>query len=811
MATYPHFIDGETYRVSSTPVIMFRMVSEDDHINAMTGIASFDAAKISKNGGAFNSLTNSPSELDSTNSPGVYKITLTSTETNTAGPLVLSFIESGADPTIVTCRIYNYAIPSDPMTLDAASIKSDTFDTGAITATSIASSAISSAKFAAGAIDNAALANDALSAAKIAAGAITSAKFASGAITSGVLANACIDFNHFATGAITADVLDGACLTSAAFATDAIAAAAIKADAVTKVADGAWNKAMPVSPTVGTMAAYLKDTEIYAAENYAVLQDNLDTTVSSRASASALTTVDGKLPAALVGGKIDANVGTFTAAALTSAAFATDAIAAAAVKADAVTKIQTGLATSAALTTVDGKLPAALVGGKMDANVGTFTTGAITSGAFTAGAIDSAAIATDAIDAASIKADAVTKIQAGLATASALTTVDGKLPSALVGGKMDANVGTFTAAALTSAAFATDAIAAAAVKADAVTKIQAGLATSSALTTVDGKLPATLVSGRIDASVGAMATDAVSAAAVSAAAVTKMQSGLATSSALTTVDGKLPAALVGGKMDANIGSISTGAIVAASFGAGAITSTVAPNLDAAVSSRAIPGDHMGLDTNGKTDVQDALTSQGVTLARAGYLDRLDVSSSTINNKLPAALVGGKIDANLGSISAGTITTASFAAGSITSAVAPNLDASVSSRAVPGDDMGLSAGGMTAVGTALDTQGLTLGRAVLLDHLDDDITTRSAPGDAMTLEVGAISDIETAMLDAAGGVDSSITVREALKIILAVCAGKTVLVSGNPATVTIRDIDDTKDRVVATISGGSRTNVVLDKS
>lgn len=55
------------------------------------------------------------------------------------------------------------------------------------------------------------------------------------------------------------------------------------------------------------------------------------------------------------------------------------------------------------------------------------STGGITSGSFAAGAIDNAAIATDAIGAAELAASAVTEIQSGLATASALSSIDGKI------------------------------------------------------------------------------------------------------------------------------------------------------------------------------------------------------------------------------------------------------------------------------------------------------------------------------------------------------------------------------------------------
>lgn len=55
-------------------------------------------------------------------------------------------------------------------------------------------------------------------------------------------------------------------------------------------------------------------------------------------------------------------------------------------------------------------------------------------------------------------------------------------------------------------------------------------------TTLDGRIPAALVSGRMDVSVGAMAANVMTAAAAAADLTTELQSGLATAAALDTVD-----------------------------------------------------------------------------------------------------------------------------------------------------------------------------------------------------------------------------------------------------------------------------------
>jgi hypothetical protein len=63
------------------------------------------------------------------------------------------------------------------------------------------------------------------------------------------------------------------------------------------------------------------------------------------------------------------------------------------------------------------------------------------------------------------------------------------------------------------------------------------------------------------------------------------------------------------------------------------------------------------------------------------------------------------------------------------------------------------------------------------------------------------------------IESGYTAEEVLRILLAVAAGKTVIVDngGGSATVTFRDIADTKDRVEAEMTGSERTTITLDPS
>lgn len=85
---------------------------------------------------------------------------------------------------------------------------------------------------------------------------------------------------------------------------------------------------------------------------------------------------------------------------------------------------------------------------------------------------------------------------------------------------------------------------------------------------------------------------------------------------------------------------------------------------------------------------------------------------------------------------------------------------------------------------------------------------AAVGSAMTLTSGERTSVADAMLDEANGVETSLTVRQALRIALASLAGK--LSGAATTTVTIRNVGDTKARITATVdSDGNRSTVTTD--
>lgn len=111
------------------------------------------------------------------------------------------------------------------------------------------------------------------------------------------------------------------------FGTTAFATAAAVADAV-------WDEATTGHTTAGTFG------EQCATDIDAILVDTG-------------TTLDGRLPAALVSGRIDASVGAMAANVLTASAINADAITAAKLAADVTTELQSGLATAASIAALN--------------------------------------------------------------------------------------------------------------------------------------------------------------------------------------------------------------------------------------------------------------------------------------------------------------------------------------------------------------------------------------------------------------------------------------------------------------------------
>lgn len=328
---------------------------------------------ISKNGGTLTALAAAATLTHVAN--GQYTLVLTTGNTDTLGVLQITCNKSTyqmrvVERHIVPANIYDSIVLGSDL-LDISAVQ---WLGAAIATPSTAGLPDVNAKQAGGV----AWASGAITAAAIGADAITAAKIADGAI----------DAATFAAGAINAAAIGADAITDAKVASDVTIASVT--GSVGSVVGMAASDVAAIKAKTDNLPSDPADQSLVIAATDAVMT-RLGTPAGASVSAD-VGTVIGRLPTALVGGRIDASVGAMAAGVVTATAIAADAITA--------SKI------------ADGAIDAAT---------------------FAAGAINAAAIATDAITAAKLAADAVTEIQAGLATSTNL---------AIVAGYLDTEIGT---------------------------------------------------------------------------------------------------------------------------------------------------------------------------------------------------------------------------------------------------------------------------------------------------------------------------------------------------------------------------------
>jgi len=103
-----------------------------------------------------------------------------------------------------------------------------------------------------------------------------------------------------------------------------------------------------------------------------------------------------------------------------------------------------------------------------------------------------------------------------------------------------------------------------------------------------------------------------------------------------------------------------------------------------------------------------------------------------------------------------------------------------------------------------------------DYLDTEIAAIKAKTDLIPASPAATGDIPSAnsvadaLLDRTDGIETNWTLRQALRVILAALAGK--LSGADSTSVAIRDVNDAKDRISATVDAdGNRSAVSYDKT
>lgn len=331
-------------QATSVDVKVGPFLDETDGKTAETGLTITQPdIRLAKNGG--NWAQKAAAQTLTHEEAGWYELTLDATDTDTCGKLIVAIHESGALPVwkeyhVIEEAIYDalFAASANAFTGAAGSTTLTALATGSITAAVVATGAIDADAIADNAIDAGAIAADAITAAKIADGAIDAATFAAGAITATVIATGAIDADALAADAsteINAAVL--AILGTPAGASMSADIAAIEAQTDDIGAAGAGLTAADdaILTILGTPAGASLSADVAAVkvDTAAILVDTG-------------TTLDGRIPAALVGGRMDSSVGAMAANVMTAAAAA----------ADLTTELQSGLATQASVDTIDNFL-----------------------------------------------------------------------------------------------------------------------------------------------------------------------------------------------------------------------------------------------------------------------------------------------------------------------------------------------------------------------------------------------------------------------------------------------------------------------
>jgi hypothetical protein len=258
---------------TSLDVVVFAFDASGDGV---TGKVDGDWTKrISKGGAAFAAMTVTVSEREN----GFYALTLSSSHTDTLGVLTVSLSATGVKRVNLQWRVH--ARVPDDLAYPATSGRSMDVDaSGGVEVGSFQNGAITAAAFTAGAIDAAAIATDAIGAAELADGAITAATFAAGAIDAAAIATDAIGASEFSQAAAD-KVWSSSTRTLSAFGFTVTVATnndksgySLSAAGVQAVWD-ALTSALSTANSVGKL-----------------LVDNVNATISSRATQTSVDTID---------------------------------------------------------------------------------------------------------------------------------------------------------------------------------------------------------------------------------------------------------------------------------------------------------------------------------------------------------------------------------------------------------------------------------------------------------------------------------------------------------------------------------------
>jgi len=211
------------------------------------------------------------------------------------------------------------------------------------------------------------------------------------------------------------------------------------------------------------------------------------------------------------------------------------------------------------------------------------------------------------------------------------------------------------------------------------------------------------------------------------------------------------------------------------------------------------------------DPQPQTANSTLAVDANGRVDLSKVLGAAIN-----ALVAGRMDASVGAMAAGVITAAAHAAGAIdANAIATDAIGSAELATTAVDKI------VNAAWDELTSEGRVAGSygQLLKDDLNATVSSRAVPGSAMALVVDAVdstalataaaNEIADALLDRAAAIEG-FSPRELARLVAAVLLGKAD--GMGTATGHFRDIADSKNRVTVTQDvDGNRTALVRDAS
>ena len=228
---------------------------------------------------------------------------------------------------------------------------------------------------------------------------------------------------------------------------------------------------------------------------------------------------------------------------------------------------------------------------------------------------------------------------------------------------------------------------------------------------------------------------------------------------------RIPTALVSGRIDASVGAMATDTITSGALAASAVS-----------------------------EIQSGLS----TLDAAGVRAAVGLASANLDTQL--ATLAGYIDTEIASLIS-----------SVASILAA-VDTEVAAIKAKTDGLPTDPADASDIAASFSSIAATL--ATIAAYIDTEVAAIKAKTDNLPAAPAAVGDIPTAnqtadaLLDRTDGIETGFTLRKTLRLVLSSAVAK---LSGAATTsVKLRDINDTKDRVTATVDAdGNRTAITVD--